>query len=255
MCSKTFMFFWLFAAGDQDDRKALKRGEAVAKGSFLDLMARTKNRETGDNLTKIEAVSQAFSFVLAATETSTAAIAFAVHLLAVHTQVQDRVIAEVDRYGRDKTPTYDELKTDFPYLDAVFKETLRLYPPVPMTIRESEKETVLSNYVIPAGTHLAVNIYGMQRDANYWNDPDNFRPERFINDMEPFEKDAYMPFGEGTRACIGQKYAWQEAILTLVRIFQCFKVRLADESQTQLQVHMSLGLAPKYGIKIRCYRR
>lgn len=230
-------------------------GTAVSKGSFLDLMTSAVNRETGDPLNNAEAACQAFSFVLAATETSTAALAFAIYLIATHPEVEKNILEEIDRFGIDKTPKYEDIIESFPYVEAVFKESLRLYPPVPITIREAERDMHLDQKFIPSGTYLAVNVYGMHRDPAYWSQPERFKPERFLQGNEPFEKLAYMPFGDGTRACIGQRYAWLEAKLVLIRIYQRVQIRLAEGSNSKLNVRMALGLTPRNGLNIRCCSR
>jgi cytochrome P450 len=217
-------------------------------------MAAAVNKETGEAFTETDAVCQAFSFVMAATETATAAMAFAIHLLATHPEAEAKVLAEVDAFGRNATPSFQDLHERFPYIEAVFKESLRMYPPVPLTIREAERELSLGQYAVPAGTYLAVSVYGLQRDPRYWPDPDVFRPERFLQGGDA-SKEAYMPFGEGTRSCVGQRYAWQEAVLAFVRIYQRTALRLDVKRGKELDVRMSLGLVPRKGVHVQVMLR
>jgi len=248
---------------EQNDKAAREKGTGVAPGSFLDLMARSVNKETGKPFSDLEVICQAFSFVLAA-DTTTPSIAFALHLLATHPDKEAKLLAEIDAFGRDIVPTFAEV-TDgktFPYTQAVFKETLRLFPPVPLAIREADKDLQLGKYTVPAGTHIAVCIYGMHRDPANWHEPESFIPERFLmNNAEISSRgkkadnmDAYMPFGDGPRGCIGQKYAWQEVMVVLIRLYQKYTFRLMDEKKP-LDVKMSLNLSPRHGVNVIVKRR
>lgn len=241
-----------------------EKGTGVAPGSFLDLMARSVNKETGKPFSDMEVICQSFSFVLAAYETTTASMAFALHLLATHPDKEAKLLAEIDAFGRDIVPTFAQV-TDgktFPYTEAVFKEALRLLPPVPLAIREADKDLQLGKHTVPAGTHIAVCIYGMHRDPANWHEPESFIPERFL--MAPGETssskertdnmDAYMPFGDGPRGCIGQKYARQEAMVVLIRLYQKYTFKLMDDMKP-LDVRMSLSLTPRYGVNVIVKRR
>jgi cytochrome P450 len=241
-----------------------EKGTGVAPSSFLDLMARSINKETGKPFSDMEVTCQSFSFVLAAYETTTASMAFALHLLATHPDKEAKLLAEIDAFGCDKVPTFAQV-TDgktFPYTEAVFKESLRLFPPVPLTIREANKDLQLGSYTVPAGTHLAVCIYGMHRDPANWHNPESFIPERFLTSLADVSSrkeiadnmDAYMPFGDGPRGCIGQKYAWQEAMIVLIRLYQKYTFKLVDEKKP-LDVRMSLSLTPRHGVNVIAKRR
>lgn len=208
-------------------------------------MSRAVNKETGLPFTDMEVICQAFSFILAAYETSTAALAFAVHLLACHPDKMAKVQEEVDSQS-------DVFHGSFPYVDAVLKETLRMYPTVPLTIREAEKDITVP-YRIPAGTHIAVCVYGLHHSKEHWKDPERFRPERFLPGGDA-AYEAYMPFGDGVRGCVGQRYAWQEIVMTLVRLYRRFEIYRVDEGE-KIPVRMSLSLAPRDGVRVRVVRR
>lgn len=224
----------------------------VAPGSFLELMARSVNKETGQPFSDLEIVLQSVAFVLAAYETSAATLSFATYFLASHPDKQAAAVAEVDAFGRDTVPTAKDLQTRFPYLEAVLKETLRLFPPVALTIREADQDVQLGKYAVRAGTHLTVSIYGMHHDPACWTDPEAFKPERFI---EGCNLDAYMPFGEGARGCVGQKYAWQELLIVLMRLFQRYTFTLAEEQARPVAVKMSFSLTPRHGVKVKVHKR
>lgn len=230
--------------------------DVSATGSFLVYMSRGVNKETGAPFSDMEVICQAFSFVLAAFETTSATLAFAIHLLSSHQDKLAKMLAEVDAFGQSRLPVKADLtNSQFPYVEAVLKETLRLYPAVPLAIREADKDIVLGQDAVPRGTHLAVNLYAMHRNPSLWDDPDDFIPERFLGDGPPAKAmAAYMPFGDGPRGCVGTKYAWQETLLALVRMYQKYVFRLSP-GQIPLEVHMSLSLTPRNGVWVTPFRR
>lgn len=105
---------------------------------------------------------------------------------------------------------------------------------------------------IPEGTHLAVSVYGLHHSKEYWQDPKAFIPERFLQGHGKNVDQtmlAYMPFGEGPRGCIGQRYAWQEAMIALISLYREYDFEL-EAGQVPLAVRMSLSLGPKDGVKV-----
>jgi cytochrome P450 len=225
----------------------------VAPGSFLDLMARAVNKDTGHPFSDMEVVCQAFNFVVAA-QTTAPALAFALYLLAAHPDKEAKLVAEVDALGPRAPLTPADLAR-LPYADAVFKETVRLYPTVPLTIREADRDLQLGALAVPAGTHLAVSLYGLHRAAAHWCDPEAFVPERFLGGAPAGGGgEAYMPFGDGVRSCVGHRYAWQMVVVALARLYQGFTFRLAP-GQVPLAVRMSLSLAPRDGVVVTASRR
>jgi cytochrome P450 len=88
-------------------------------------------------------------------------------------------------------------------LQACFREALRLYPVVPITFREAGEVVQVGGYKVPKGTIMHVNVYGMHRSPDYWDDPSAFKPERFLDDPDLAHSRAYLPFGAGPHNCVG----------------------------------------------------
>jgi len=234
-----------------------RSGNVPGGSSFLNFMSRSVNKDTGRPFSDMQVVCQAFSFVLAAYETSASALSFVIYLLACHPEEQNRVVSEIEKFDGKKKLEAADLQTQFPRLEAVVKETLRLYPPVALTIREADRDIELPDGkgIIPVGTHLCVSVFGLHRDPEFWEQPNEFRPERFLRNEQVA---AYMPFGDGTRGCIGQKYAWQELMLVLVRVMQRFEFSLETGTQgapSELPVRMALGLTPSKGVRVLVSRK
>ena len=116
------------------------------------------------------------------------------------------------------------------YLDAIIKETLRLYPAAPLSApHESTEDCIVSGYNIPKGTRLLVNLYKMHRDPNIWQDPLEFRPERFLTTQKDidFKGKHYdlLPFGSGRRMCPGVFFALHALHFTLATLIQQFVLK------------------------------
>lgn len=236
-----------------------QKPSGVAPGSLLDILSKSVNKETKQPFSDFDVVVQSMSFVLASYETTSASLAFTLYLLASNPDKEALLCAEIDAFGSKRVPTYADI-TDgktFPYAEAVFKEALRLLPPIPFNIREAHQDLQLGKYQVPVGTHLAVSCFSMHRDPEYWRNPDSFIPERFLpNHREAVGNnlEAYMPFGEGQHSCLGQKYVVQEAIIMLVLLYQRYTFKLTP-GQKPLPLRMSLGLTPMKGVTVTVHKR
>ncbi|XP_012085045.2 xanthotoxin 5-hydroxylase CYP82C4 [Jatropha curcas] len=116
------------------------------------------------------------------------------------------------------------------YLQAVVKETLRLYPPGPLAVpHEAINDCYISGYYIPKGTRVLANLWKLHRDPNIWSNPDKFLPERFLANRDnnvdfSGQNFEYLPFGSGRRSCPGLNFAIQAIHLTLARLLQAFSL-------------------------------
>ncbi len=194
---------------------------------------------------------QILTMLIAGHDTSTALLAWALHLLGTHPDVLDRARREVDGAIGDGTPaagTIDELH----FLDAVIKETLRLFPPIHVGNRLVAEETAVSGYELPAGTRVMASIYLSHRDERHWEEPECFRPERFERGAERPPAFTYVPFGAGPRACIGAAFAQVEARVVLGRILQRFDL---EDIGRPVRPHMGATLEPHPGVFLRVRRR
>nr|XP_043618032.1 cytochrome P450 81Q32-like [Erigeron canadensis] len=119
--------------------------------------------------------------------------------------------------------------SNLPYLGCVLKETMRLYPVVPVLVPHySSEESVVQGYTIPKGTMVIVNQWGIQHDSNLWPDPESFKPERFESEITPKLK--FMPYSSGLRMCAGSALATPSVGLAIALVLQCFNwERISDE--------------------------
>jgi cytochrome P450 len=154
--------------------------------------------EDGQPLSALEIRDQAVSLVSAGFDTTSAALTWAVAMMLEHPNVATKLEAELSPVG--STPELDTLLA-LPYLERVFKETLRLYPAAPAALRKVVRDTQVLGYTLKKGDRVALSIYATHRQANVFTQPLEFKPDRWRT-VRP-SKFAYLPFGFGTRYCIG----------------------------------------------------
>jgi cytochrome P450 len=216
-----------------DDIIARRRAEGrtvEGDGGGDDLLALLNRAESAEDgsLDAAELRDQVLIFLLAGHETTASALAFALHLLALHPEAQGRVRAEIHSALGDRTPTAADMQA-LPYLTMVFKETMRLYPPAPVIGRRSVAATEIGGHRIPAGADVSVVPWVIHRHPEYWPDPERFDPERFTSEAEAARpRYTWFPFGGGPRACIGQHFAMLEAVLVLAVLLRDYELSAVD---------------------------
>lgn len=161
--------------------------------------------------------------VMAGYHTSGVAASWALHLLANHPEVAQRLRDELDSVIGDRpAPTYDELRS-LDYLERVVKEAVRRYPPGPYSARELPEDLVIGDHLVPAGTTLMYPIWAIHLNPAQWPDPEWFDPDRFTPAAsEGRSKFAFIPFGFGPRSCEGSALAMVEIKLMLAVLVKRF---------------------------------
>lgn len=160
-------------------------------------------------------------------------------------QKDNRLIVEI----RFISSTLNNLR----YMDLVLKESLRLYPPVPIIARIATENTEVLGERIIRGSSVALDIFLMHRCEDYFHDPDRFDPTRFEG-LRAFNPYTYIPFSAGSRNCIGQKFAQYEIKSALVKILQHFTVRLARDNY-EPTLKAEIVLKPATGLPLHFARR
>ncbi|KAL7603050.1 hypothetical protein Lser_V15G18905 [Lactuca serriola] len=168
--------------------------------------------------------------LIAGLDTTSGTLTWALSLLLNHPKTLEIAQDEIDEHvGRDRLVEESDLKS-LTYLDAIIKETLRLYPVAPLSVpHESLEDCSVGGYNIPKGTRLVVNLYKMHHDPNTWSDPLEFRPERFLTSHKGIDLRGkhyeLLPFGSGRRMCPGIPFALQAVGLTLATFIQQFVLK------------------------------
>ena len=196
--------------------------------------------EEGNVLSDVELRDQAVSLVSAGFDTTSAGLAWALYLLLENLHILEQL--------RESLASCTNLKDvlSLPLLEAVVKETLRLYPTAPAGLRETARDVVYKNFLIPEGSLLAYSIYVTHRQESSFKDALSFKPERWFRGPKP-DTFAYLPFGYGARYCIGAQLATTLIKLTLADLLQKFEIRPAWTSPVQ---ETGNTVQPKGGLPI-----
>lgn len=222
--------------------------------AFLDLLL--QGNEKHRQLTDDDVREEVDTFMFEGHDTTTAGMSWALFLLGLHPDVQNRVHQEIDSIfaGSDRPATMKDLG-EMKLLERCLKETLRLYPSVSFFGRKLSEDVTLGQYFIPAGTLMGIHAYHVHRDERFYPDPEKFDPDRFLPEntehRHPF---AYIPFSAGPRNCIGQKFAILEEKSIVSSILRKFRVRSANTRDEQ-KICQELITRPNEGIRLYLERR
>ncbi|KAF3923088.1 hypothetical protein ABW20_dc0106127 [Dactylellina cionopaga] len=229
-----------------------RREHPTEKKDLLNSMINGKDPQTGKGLSDELIVNNMITFLIAGHETTSGTLAFTMYNLVKYPQKYKKLQEEIDSVvGRN--PVSLEHLSKLPYTAAVLRETLRLSSPIPLiNVRphpfDNHEKPILLNgqYEVGPDQSMILLIKKMHQDPSvYGEDAAEFKPERMLD--EPFNKlppDAWKPFGNGVRACIGRPFAWQEMLLVMATIFQNFDFYMAD-SGYQLSIKQNLTIKPK----------
>jgi cytochrome P450 len=196
---------------------------------------------------------EVMTLLLAGHETTANALTWTWHLLSDAPQVAARLREQVQDVLGDKLPSYEDLPS-LPYLYAVVAEAMRLFPPAWMLEREALEDVDLLGLPVPRGRTCLVPVWVLHRDPQSWHEPLAFRPERWLADGR-FDEDApgqprgaWVPFGAGTRQCIGESFAWTEAVLLLAVLARDWAPRRLPDQR--VGVRAAVTLRPAYGMRM-----
>lgn len=228
------------------------------KKDMLAAMMTGVDRSTGEQLDDVNIRYQINTFLIAGHETTSGLLSYTLYALLKHPDILRKAYDEVDRvFGPDVNakPTYQQV-TQLTYITQILKEALRLWPPAPAYgISPLKDETIGGGtYKLRKGTFTTILVTALHRDPSVWGpNPDAFDPENFSREAEAKRPiNAWKPFGNGQRACIGRGFAMHEAALALGMILQRFK--LIDHQRYQMHLKETLTMKPE-GFKIKARPR
>ncbi len=217
------------------DRLAL-----IAAGNAPDDLATkimtTPDPVTGETFTLEEMVDQVAIFFMVGHETSASALAWSLYLLALYPEWQDRVAEEAAGYDG----SFAGLST-LKVTRNVFREALRLYPPVPMMVRETMKPETFRNRAIATGAQIVLSPWHLHRHSRMWEEPDAFDPARWErDDNNRAARHAYMPFSAGPRVCTGAGFAMIEGVVLLARLLRSHRFGLVQSRPPVPVAHLTV---------------
>ncbi len=211
----------------------------------------TADPETGERFSADEMVDQVAIFFLAGHETSASALGWALYLLALFPDSQDRVAEEAA--ALPENPVFSDL-SKLKFTRDVFRETLRLYPPVPMMVRESTCPERFRDRDVPKGSQIVLSPWHLHRHERLWDDPDSFNPDRYGSENgRNCLRDAYIPFSSGARVCTGAGFAMVEGPLLLALLVRGFRFHRIDSDDPVPVAHLTVRA--RDGIRLRVSRR
>ena len=240
-----------------DDVIAARRdgGDTETNKDMLNAMLTGVDKVTGEQLDDVNIRYQINTFLIAGHETTSGLLSYSIYAMLKHPEVMKKAYEEVDRVlgsDLDARPTYQQV-SQLTYITQILKEALRLWPPAPAFAVTPYKDDVIGGkYALKKGSFVTVLAMALHRDPSVWGpNPDVFNPENFSREAEAKRSiNAWKPFGNGQRACIGRGFAMHEAALALGMILQRFK--LIDHNRYQLRLKETLTTKPEgFKIKVR----
>lgn len=195
-----------------------QRAGGGSKDDIAGSFAAARDPETGEGFTRDELIDQLGVMFLAGHETTASVLTWVFFILATQPDEMRRVREEIDSVVGDGKVTFENTK-GLTHIRNVFRETLRLYPPITFIPRVAAETTRLGGRRIKKGAMIIIAPWALHRNARYWTDPDAFDPDRFSPGREAeHPPGAYIPFGQGPRTCVGAAFATIEACLIIARL-------------------------------------
>nr|XP_012223679.1 PREDICTED: cytochrome P450 9e2-like [Linepithema humile] len=243
---------------------ATRDAENITRPDMIQLMMDIRGKEGRRELSIDDMTAQAFNFFFGGFETSSVAMSFAAHAIATNLDVQVKLREEIDKALEESNGevTY-EVINQLEYLDAVINETLRLYSPVPFLERLCEKDYELppaltgeKAFTVKKGMMLWIPVSSIHYDENYYDNPDKFYPERFLNNKTHQNSLFYMPFGLGPRMCIANRFAVLE--IKVLLFYLLARCELKPCGKTVLPLKFSkkdIIITPEGGFWLNIQRR
>jgi cytochrome P450 len=186
---------------------------------LLDMLLDARYEDTGAPMHEDQIIDEILILLIAGHETTANALSWTLYLLATHPDELEKLREATKNLTVDEAVSNDRL-------NAVIKESMRLYPPAWISDRVALQDDQYKDFSFPKGSIIVVFYYGLHRDEKYWRNPASFIPERFEKKNVDKEKSkAYYPFGAGPRLCIGNNFAMAEMVIFLHAIIHRFKVR------------------------------
>jgi len=183
-----------------------------------------ENLEVGQ-LTEDEIIADLFIYIVAGHETTAMTLSWLLYELVLNPQIQEKIYEEVvQKLGKEGMPTFEDIK--IPYLECVLSENMRLHPAAPMfPTRKATQDFQYNGLTIPKESLLAVNYHSLHRNEEYWENPEQFDPDRFLpENKKNHHRFAFIPFAAGPRQCIGMEFSLIQQKLFTIRLLQKYRV-------------------------------
>lgn len=223
-----------------------RRADTANYNDLLQMLLDARYEDTGEGMTERQLLDELKILFVAGHETSANALAWTWYLLAQHPEAADKARQEIETVSQGGLPSFRML-SQLPYTTQVIEESMRLYPPAWITDRMAVEDDTFQGIAIPKGTYIVTYFYGVHHSPEFWENPEEFRPERFgALSIKSHTPGAYLPFGAGPRLCIGNHFAMMEMQLVLAAMLPRYRIELAPGQHVSAEPLVTLR--PKGGI-------
>ncbi len=223
-----------------------RRSQPGLNKDLLEMLINAQDSENGSKMDNRQIADEVITIFTAGHETTATLLTWTLYYLSKNPEILSKLRTELQQQVGDKIPNTDDIQ-QLTYARAVINESMRIRPPAGFIVRQVEEDCIVNDYSISAGSLAIFNIYGIHHHQAFWQDPEQFQPDRFLVDQK--RRFSYMPFGTGERICIGNHFAMLESQLLLSMIIQHFDIELIDS--TEVKMEMAVTIRPKGGIPIR----
>lgn len=246
--------WWFFLSGQVRNSKLLseesrtilreiieeRRASQEEYDDLLDMLL-SSTYDDGSKMTTNQLIDEILILFVAGHETTANALTFAFQLLGQHPAIQEKILEE----SHEVPEVMDQLMEVFkctPYTTQCIEETMRLYPPAYFSDRIAIKNDLYQDVPIKKGTTILLSFYEIHRDERFWEQPENFNPDRMHADYKKQYADHYFPFGAGPRMCVGSNFAMFEMIATVLEIIKKYKITTKEDA---IKINPLITLKPK----------
>ena len=212
----------------------------IKQNDLLDMLLETRYEDTGEGMPTQQLIDEIKILFIAGHETTANALTFTMHLLGNHPEIQQKIFDELIEIESQTDDIIEQLQK-MTYTNAVINESMRLYPPAWITDRENIEDDTLLGYHIKDKTLIGVSFYELHRNQKYWDNPEEFNPERFLGEQKKESYKYFYPFGAGPRMCIGLGFAMYEMSLTLSYVVKKYQITSAKKD---IQLNPLITLKP-----------
>ncbi len=231
-----------------------RRRSGEDTGDLLSMLLMAQDEADGTGMTDEQIRDEALTLFLAGHETTANAMTWTWYLLSQNPEKEAKLHEELDIVLNGRLPTIEDLP-NLKYTESILAESMRLFPPAWAIGRLSLENHEFGGFSVPERSLILISPYITHRDPRFWENADDFVPERWekLSVKEAGQRNIYFPFGGGVRRCIGESFAWTEGILLLATLARKWKLKMLPEQKITLQPMITLR--PKYGMRMQCQNR
>ncbi len=196
---------------------------------LLNMLMETRYEDTGKGMSMEQLIDEIKVLFIAGHETTANALTFTLHFLGRYPEIQQKIFDEITEIESHTDNVIEQLQK-MTYTNAVLNESMRLFPPAWITDRENVEDDSLTEFKIKKNTLIGISFYELHRNPKYWDNPDEFIPERFLGEQKKKSMQYFYPFGAGPRMCIGTGFAIYEMCLAISQIVKKYEVKTKKET-------------------------